>query len=263
MRASVLLVPILLCVACQQELNHPDAAAACDPKVQKCAFTPPPATSNGDGNRGGAGPDDEETATFSGSVLAFGDDYFDKGTTFTGMATVSATGESGARVRATYDGATFELANVLKNPGNWFLVEPAPSSGMLPTLMPLDTRSASADMLTAGVVNGADVDSIFSFLNTERSTDRAQIVLSVVDGSLRSVPGVTGTLTSEVTAYRAAGGWVGEDLTDNSGMIFFGNVQAGSALSQVSISLGGTVTSRVDVNVLAGAVTVVSAVVSR
>jgi hypothetical protein len=108
-----------------------------------------------------------------------------------------------------------------------------------------------------------DVDSIFSFLNTERSVDWAQIVLSVVDGSLRSVPGVTGTLTAEVTAYRAAGGWVGDQVTDNSGMIFFGNVQAGSALSSVSISLSGAVTARVDVQVRAGATSVLSAVVSR
>lgn len=215
-----------------------------------------------DGNEGGANGGGEETASFSGSVLAFDDDYFDKGAAFTGMAKVSATGESGARVTGTYDGTTFELTQVLKNSGNWFFVEPAAGSGMLPTLMPLDTRTAKADMLTVGVANGADVDSIFSFLNTERSVERAQVVLTVVDGSLRSVPGVTGTLTSEVTAYRAAGGWIGDELTDNSGMIFFGNVQAGSALSSVSISLSGPVTTRVDVKVVAGAVTVVSAIVN-
>jgi len=215
-----------------------------------------------DGNEGGANGGGEETASFSGSVLAFDDDYFDKGAAFTGMAKVSATGESGARVTGTYDGTTFELTQVLKNSGNWFFVEPAAGSGMLPTLMPLDTRTAKADMLTVGVANGADVDSIFSFLNTERSVERAQVVLTVVDGSLRSVPGVTGTLASEVTAYRAAGGWIGDELTDNSGMIFFGNVQAGSALSSVSISLSGPVTTRVDVKVVAGAVTVVSAIVN-
>jgi hypothetical protein len=264
MRASVLLVPLVplaLCVACQQELDVPAAAPACDPKVMRCVFTPPPAMGT-DGNAGGDSAVGEETATFSGSILAFDDDYFDKGAVFTGMAKVSATGESGARVTTDYDGTTFQLNKVLKDSGNWFFVEPAEGSGMLPTLMPLDTRTAKADTLTVGVVNGVDVDSIFSFLNTERSAERAQVVLSVVDGSLRSVPGVKGTLTAEVTAYRAAGGWIGDDVTDNSGMIFFGNVQAGSALSTISISLSGPVTTRVDIKVTAGAVTVVSAIVN-
>lgn len=265
MRASVLLVPLVslaLCLACQQDLDVPAAAPACDPAVTRCVFTPPPAMGSGDGNEGGASGDHEETATFSGSVLAFDDDYFDKGAVFTDKAKVSATGESGARVTTDYDGTTFQLNKVLKASENWFFVEPAAGSGMLPTLMPLDTRTAKADTLTVGVVNGLDVDSIFSFLNTERSVERAQVVLSVVDGSLRSVPGVQGTLTAEVTAYRAAGGWIGDDVTDNSGMIFFGNVQAGSALSSVSISLSGAVTTRVDVKVVAGAVTIVSAIVN-
>jgi hypothetical protein len=264
MRASARFpfVALALCFACQQERDLPAAAPACNPAVMKCVFTPPPAMGSGNGNEGGASGDDEETATFSGSVFAFDDDYFVEGGQFTGMAKVSATGESGARVTGTYDGIAFELANVLKNSGNWFFVEPAANSGMLSTLMLLDTRTAKADMLTVGVVNAADVDSIFSFLNTERSVERAQIVLTVVDEALRSVPGVTGTLTTEVTAYRAAGGWIGDDLTDNSGMIFFGNVQAGSALSSVSISLSGAVTTRVDVKIVAGAVTVVSAIVN-
>jgi len=262
MRASVLLVPLLLCFGCQQEPDISAAAPACDPAVMRCVFTPPPAMGSSDGNAGGASGDVEETATFSGSVMAFNDDSFDNWSAFTGMAAVSATGESGARVTGNYDGITFQLTKVLKNSGNWFLVDPAMNSGMIRTLMPLDTRTAKADMLTVGVVTGVDVDSIFAFLNTERSVDRAQVVLTVVDGALRSVAGVTGTLTAEVTAYRAAGGWIGDDLTDTSGMIFFGNVQAGSALSSVSISLSGTVTTRLDVKVVAGGVTVVNAIVN-
>jgi hypothetical protein len=264
MRASVLFVPLAplaVCLACQQELDVPAAAPACDPAVMKCVFTPPPAMGS-EGNSGGDSSGGEETATFSGSVLAFDDDYFDKGGVFTGMAKVSATGESGARVTTDYDGTSFQLNKVLKDSGNWFFVEPAAGSGMLPTLMPLDTRAAKADALTVGVVNGVDVDSIFSFLNTERSVERAQVVMTVVDRSLRSVPGVKGTITAEVTAYRAAGGWIGDEITDDSGMIFFGNVQAGSALSTASISLTGAVTARVDVKLVAGAVTVVSAIVN-
>ena len=259
MRASVLLVPVI-CVACQQEVDHPDAAATCDPAVTKCIFTPPPAMGT-DGNAGGDSSVGEETGTFSGSLVAFNDDYFDRGDAFTGLAKVSATGESGGRVTADYDGDRFELKQVLKDPGNWFVVEPAGGTGMIPTLIPVDTRTTKSDRVTVGVVNGLDVDNIFAFLNTERSVERAQVVLTLLDKGLRSVPGVTGDLTSEVTAYRAAGGWVGDDFTDDSGMIFFGNVRAGSALSSVSISLSGAVTGRVDVKVAAGAITVVSAIV--
>jgi hypothetical protein len=261
MRASVLLVPVVLCVACQQELDHPDMAPACNPSIMKCTFMPPPAMGM-DGNTGGESAVGEETATFSGSIRAFSDDYFDQGTTFTGRAKVSATGESGARVTTEYDGTSFELTEVLKDRGNWFWVEPAASTGMLPTLMPLDTRTVNADSLIVGVVNSVAIDNIFAFLNTERSVERAQIVLTLVDEGGRSVSGVRGTLTAEVTAYRAAGGWVGDDITDDSGMIFFGNVQAGSALSSVSINLSGAVTARLDVKVAAGATTVVSAIVT-
>jgi hypothetical protein len=87
--------------------------------------------------------------------------------------------------------------------------------------------------------------------------------VTLLDEDLRSVAGISGKLTSEVTAYRAAGGWVGDDVTDDSGMIFFGNVQAGSALTSVAISLSGAVTTRIDVKVAAGAVTVVTAIVDR
>jgi hypothetical protein len=260
MRASVLLVPVVLCVACQQEVDHPDAAATCNPSVTKCVFTPPPAMGT-NGNAGGDSSVSEETGTFSGSLMAFNDDFFDRGDAFTGRAKVSATGESGARVMADYDGTGFELNGVLKDPGNWFWAEPAGGTGMIPTLTPVDTRTAKGDRLTIGVANGLDVDNIFAFLNTERSVERAQVVLTVLDEGLRSVPGVAGTLSSEVTAYRAAGGWVGDDFTDDSGMIFFGNVRTGSALSSVSISLTGAVTTRVDVKVAAGAITVVTAIV--
>jgi hypothetical protein len=261
MRASVLLVPVVLCVACHQELDHPDAAATCDPSVTKCVFTPPPAMGT-DGNAGGDSSVGQETGTFSGSVVVFNDDYFDRGDAFTGMAKVSANGKSGGRVTANYDGTGFELDEVLKDRGNWFWVQPAAGTGALPTLIPIDTRTTKADRLTVGVVNALDVDNIFAFLNTERSMERAQVVLTLLDEDLRSVPSVSGKLNSEVTAYRAAGGWVGDNVTDDSGMIFFGNVQAGSALSSVSISLSGAVTTRIDVKVAAGAVTVVTAIVN-
>lgn len=264
MRAFALLLPALLSVACGQPLEHPDAAPSCNPKVMHCTITTPPAMgATGGGNEAGASQGDE-VATFSGDVLAFADDYFDRGPVFGGKAQISATGESGARVSSAYDGVGFELNGVLKDPANWFLAVPETASGMMPTLMPLDTRSSTGS-LSVGVANGTIVDGIFlASSGTERALERAQIAVQLVDEQLRSVPGVTGTLTAEITAYRAAGSWVAvttQNVTDESGMLFFGNVPAGSALSPTIISLTGTVTAKVEVMIQAGAISVVTAVV--
>lgn len=225
--------------------------------------TTPPAM-NGGGNEAGASQQGDEVATFGGDVLAFDDDYFDRGALFGGKADISATGESRARVTTSYDGVSFQLPGVLKDPANWFLVVPETSSGMLPTLMPLDTRS-STGKLSLGLANGTVVDAIFlASSGTERGLERAQIALRVVDQQLRSVPGMTGALTAEITAYRAAGSWVAvttQNATDDSGMVFFGNVPAGSAPSLTTITLTGTVSAKVEVVIQAGAISVVTAVV--
>jgi hypothetical protein len=263
MRASVSQVPwLLLCVACGQKLDHPAAAAACDPAVSDCSYMAPPAMgTDGGGNDGGSDSGGAvEVATFTGAVLAFDDDYFDRGALLARKAEISATGEAGARITGTYDGTEFQLDRVLRSSANWFLVTPELASGMLPTLSPIDTRKDVA--LTVGVVNASVVDGIFvATSGTERSTERAQIVLHFVDEQLRAVPGVTAKLTAELTAYRAAGAWIGE-ATDASGMVFLGNIQAGTALSTARVSLGGTVSGTVDVTIVAGATTVLTAIVS-
>src|SRR5689334_338751 len=125
MRALVLPIAFGLCVACGQKLDHPDRAPSCDPAVMHCLIAMNPATGGpgGGGDEGGASSG-EEVGTFTGDVLAFNDDYFDGGLPFSGEAQVSATGESGARVTSHYDGTSFELASVLKDPVNWFYVVP-------------------------------------------------------------------------------------------------------------------------------------------
>jgi len=266
MRAFVL-VPAWLFVACGQPVDHPDMAASCDPAVMRCMATPPISMgSNGDGNEGGGGSQDEEVSTFSGELLSFDDDYFDRGAIFPGAAKVSATGERGGRVSADYTGQGFELAGVLKAPANWFLAVPETGSGLLPTLTALDTRS-SGRPLSVGVANASVVDGIFlASSGTERSLQRAQIVLTLVDAKQRSVSGVSAKLTAEMTAYRAAGSWVGvstQNVTDDSGMLFFGNVPAGSAMSTTTITLSGAVTAKIEVVIQAGAISVVTAEVSR
>lgn len=265
MRALVLPLSFGLCLACGQKLDHPDAAPGCDPAVMRCVISMNPATgAPGDGNEAGAGSADE-VATFTGDVEALNEDDFYRGLTFSGRAKVSAMSKSGARVSADYDGTSFQLTGVLKDRANWFYVVPEVGSGMLPTLMPLDTRSALAAGLRPGVANSAAVDGIFlASSGSERALDRAQIVLRLVDEKLRSVSGVTGKVTAEITSYRAAGSWVGvsaQNTTDDSGMLFFGNVPVGSALSTITVNLSGAVTGGVEVMIVAGAVSLVTAVV--
>jgi hypothetical protein len=113
------------------------------------------------------------------------------------------------------------------------------------------------------------MDTIFLSLNTERSLDRAQVVLRIVDSQSRSVVGVhaSASSTPEVLGYRTAGTWLRDNsgtalATDDSGMVVLGNLRAGSALSTVRITLSGAATARVDVETMAGATTLVTAVVA-
>src|SRR5260221_6205026 len=136
-------------------------------------------------------------------------------------------------------------------------------SGMLPTLTPVDSRSAPSAGLTVGLARSLDVDGIFVNLGTERATDRAQVVLHVVDSQNRSLPGVQATLTAEVTAYRLAGAWIANaTATDDSGMIFLGNVPAGTALTTAPVALSGATSARVDAEIQSGAITIVTAIVT-
>ncbi len=269
MRSLAFVAPLVLfSAACGQSVEHSKPAPTCDPAVMQCLFTSPPASSgtgNPTGNQAGASSSGDEVATLTGEVLVLGDDTFDQGVVLSSNASVSATGESGARVMASYDGKSFRLEGALKAEANWFLTVPDTKSGMLPTLAPVDTRSTNA--VSVAVVNGLVLDSIFLNLNTDRSTDRAQVVLRVVDTRGRSVVGVHASATPEVLAYRTAGVWLrdnsGTDLaTDDSGLALLGNLQAGTALSTLRVALSGTATARVDLEVVAGATTLVTAVIA-
>ena len=262
MRALAGLIPLLVCVACGQKVDTPAGPPVCDPDTMNCGYTPPAVgTTPGTGDEGGASSGGQEFAKLSGQVLQFGDDYFDKGALFNGMATVSAIGESGARVSAPYDGTSFQLDGVLKTAANWFLVAPQ-GNGFVPTLTPVDTRAIQGGTLTVGMATTADLDGIFLNLGVDRALERAQIVLHVVDSQDRTVVGVHASITG-IVAYRAAAVWLtADDGTDDSGMIFLGNVDAGSALSMATVTLSGPANARIEVAIQAGAVTVATAVVN-
>jgi hypothetical protein len=261
MRVLVSVLGLLVGAGCGQEIDHPGLVPGCDPATTKCSMGPLQG-GTGDGNAAGAGSTDDAVVSISGRVLGLTDDFFEQGVGLSANAEVSADGRGGSRVKATYDGSTFQLDDVLKTSVNWFLTTPAANTGFLPTLMPGDTLRAKADELVVAVAPALQVEGILQSLGTARSDARAQIVVRVVDGRGRSVTGVTSDFTAETTAYRTAGVWrANDDGSDDSGLIFLGNAPVGSALSRASINLRGSATGRVDVEIMAGATTLVTAVV--
>ncbi|HKY37506.1 MAG TPA: hypothetical protein VJN18_16300 [Polyangiaceae bacterium] len=266
MRLSVPGLALGLTLACGNKVDHPAGLPDCDRSTMDCGgYRPPSAGDPGLPGTGGSGGSSSqpEGATFQGDVLVFTNDFFEEGIPYAKAAEISATGESGARVAAPYDGTSFELENVLKDATNWFMVEPEASSGMLPTITPIDTRVVKAEGISLGLASEAIVDGLFALVGSERSQERAQIVVRVVDEEGRSIAGVVGGLTAEIVAYREAGSWIiGDVETDDSGMIFFGNVPAEQALGLESIPLSGSVGVRVEALSRAGAITIVTAVAS-
>lgn len=253
---------LALLSSCGNEVDHPDSAAGCDPTVMKCVYTPPEMSSVGLGDGGESGGGDD-VADWSGQVLAFKDDYFELGSVFTGKADISATGVNGARVKGRYDGTSFQLKDVVKSSSNWFLVEPDDAQGVVPTLTVVDTRAVDTDELGIGVARQGDIEEIFQLaLAGEPSPERAQIVLKVVDEQGRALRGVTAQLNAEIVAYRVDTAWDATEggSTDNSGMIFLGNVPASASLVALNINLGGSVNARIEVRTLVGATTVLTAV---
>lgn len=263
MRLALSLPLLALCAGCGQKVDHPDLAPACDPATMDCSYQPPKAGSPGGGNEGGADSGESQGATVSGEVIVYGDDFFVDGSPFRGQADVSAIAVSGSRVESRYDGSAFELSEVLKASDNWFMVEPEAGKGMMPTITAVDTRIARADGYAIGLASELTVDSLFVLVGNERSPLLAQLVVTVVDDQGRSIAGVQAQLAAEVTAYREAGGWVAADIgTDDSGMIFLGNAQASASLSKLTIVFSGAVSARVEARAQAGAITVLTAVVS-
>jgi hypothetical protein len=265
MRLLLWLPLFALTAGCGQKVDRPDSAPDCDPATMNCnTYQPAKGGSVGGGNEGSGGEDagGSEGASISGLVVVYNDDFFDQGVAFSGPADVSAIGASGSRVEARYDGTLFELSDVRKEAGNWFLVEADTGQGMLPTITPVDTRIAKTEGYAIGLASSLTVDNLFVLLGAERSPSLAQLVVTVVDDQGRSIAGAEAQLGAEIIAYRQAGSWSEADLgTDDSGMIFLGNVQASPALSKQTIVFGGSVNARVDVQARAGAVTVVTAVV--
>jgi hypothetical protein len=244
---------------CGQEVDHPEYAPACE--ARECA--PPISGATGGGNEGGSDSAAEEVGTLTGDVVTFSTDFFDNGKVLTTGATVSAEGQNGSRVSGSYDGTTFQLEGVLKTAGNWFLVEPV-SVGLLPTLTLQDTRGITSERLSPGLAQTLTVDGIFALMGAERAEGRAQVVLRVVNAQGVAVSGVRAEVTAERIGYRAAGSWLSSgEGTDETGLIFLGNVQVASTLTDLDVVLAGSASGRARVAAQPGAVTVATVIATK
>ena len=195
------LAGLLFCVGCGQKTEHPALAPACNEDTMNCQGEPgtgsssgTPSTGGGDDNSAGAPNDGNPEVT--GRVIEYGDDYFNEGTLLATQATVSATGDGGARVTTGYDGKTFDLTGVALLKVNWFLVEPT-GNGLLPTLAPVDTTTDHGAGLTLGVANALSLDQIYLNSGTDRSLERSssrvnRVLRLTLLLETRTSPGVIG-----------------------------------------------------------------------
>jgi hypothetical protein len=268
MRTS-LACALLALTACGESIDHPDRAPACDPATTDCSY-PPPSASKGGGQVGSSSggdagaPGDDPVGAWSGEVVVQGGLFFERSSAYGAGAEVSADG-AGKRVNARATGGAFELEGVLKTEENWFLVEPDSRSEVLPTITPVDTVTKSSGGIP--VLTSLDVDQIFmlSLVPSERALQRAQLVLTVIDEQGRGVSGITARAGAEVVVYRSADFWAATEgmTTDNSGMVFLGNIPASSALARGTVTLAGARVASIDVRLKAGAVTLATVVVGE
>jgi hypothetical protein len=225
--------------------------------------------SGGMGPDGGAGAPGEVTLT--GQVAVYADETFDVERTalYGDQATIEADGPA-ARVRATWDGASsFALGPLSPRTENWVAALPASTRTVLPTLYPIDTTRSRHVLLP--LVSASTLDLIFDVvtLPVARQSNRGHAVLFVKDVATRApIAGVRITQAeSELVAYAVAGGFSDRagEVTDASGLVVLGNVAAEpyptGSLRQVL--LGGKVSGRAELKVVADGVTVAEILAPR
>ncbi len=261
-----------LVFGCQKSEEHPPYAEACQ---KNCTLLPGISLGPGKGSAGGAAgtPDsDAGTGTLQGHVLLLSDDSFVRGMPYAAQATVTADGASGSPVSDTWDGsdptALYSLEGVASVATNWVSIKPAIVGGdVLPTYQAVKTNWGSN--VDLDLVSATTLDGIFNSVPTLRSPDSGQVVLffqsagtgSALSGLHVSMP------TSQAALYAGDKGWVLDDgtaITNESGLIVFGNVEPANSngTQTITVTRAATATTpaaaagQFTVKVVQGAVTI-------
>jgi hypothetical protein len=220
-------------VGCQKPDEHPAFAEGCEVDCK-----PITGVSLGSGVSGGAGSPgtvtDAGTGMLTGNVVLLSNQTFVSAVPFAKTAAVFADGAAGTTVTAVWNGKDpYLLPGVAEEPTNWVSVKPDDTQGdALLTFQPVATNNVSnADL---AVISAATLDELFTSLSAQRSPAFGQVVLFFRSlGTGAPVAGLHVALSAaQLVAYAAAGGWVLDDgtaVTNGSGLVVFGNVDASTA----------------------------------
>lgn len=249
--------------ACQSENTRPAGVPACDGS-SRCTTLPP--ITGGGGAASDASLTDAPaggTTSVMGTVNLFTSIGFAKTIRFGSVAGIRADGADGGEVTTTYDGASpFMIDGVRVDRENWFVTVPQVVGAYqaMPTLMPIDTTTASDVALV--LIPGSLFDEVYRLLAmpTVRATGTAQAVLAFVrsaDGS--PVSGVHVAVDKAETVAYDAGGSFNDvvDATGPLGLTIIANVQA-LALPGTAhvVGISGSITTSFEVRLAADAATI-------
>lgn len=217
---------------------------------------------------------DAGTGTLEGRVLLLTDRSFAKGALFNQGATITADGANGSPVKGVWKGVDpfdpFVLDGVARVTSNWVSVQPDQVGGdALPTYQALQTyQITSADL---ALVSATTLDTVFNAVSTLRSANAGQVVVffrSAATGT--PMAGLHVTMTSaQAGIYASATGWTlddGEAVTDQSGLVLFGNVDPAAAGTTRLVTVTRAATSTLPaaaagqfaIKVVSGAVSIAS-----
>jgi hypothetical protein len=235
--ASALLLVGLLS-ACQKSEEHPPFAAGCE---GKCPLLPGISVGVSQAGSSGVNPDaDAGTGTLQGRVTLLTDDSFVSNALYDRTATISADGASGSPVTdAWLGGDTYRLEGVARIATNWVSVRPDLALGdAVATYQAVQTNRVT--QVDLSLVSAATLDGIFTAAATLRSPDSGQVVLFFRSaGTGAPLAGLQVAMsTAQVAMYAAANGWVRDDgtaVTNQSGLVVFGNVEPANAIGTQTV----------------------------
>jgi hypothetical protein len=220
--------------ACQNSDDHPPFAAGCE---KNCPLLPPISIGSSGGSSSMNPDSDAGTGTLQGKVILLTDGSFAQGSLFKQGATVTADGANGSPVTGIWKGVDpfdpFVLDGVARVTTNWVSVEPDVVGGdALTTYQALQTyQITSADL---ALVSATTLDGVFNAVSTLRSSNAGQVIVffrSAATGT--PVSGLHVTMTAaQAGIYASATGWTlddGQAVTNQSGLVVFGNVEPGAA----------------------------------